>query len=125
MTAAHRFSSRVLAQLDEGKYLRIRAGSDHRFIGIWVVVVNGRVFVRSWNDKPTGWYRAFRAEPRGAILIGEREIPVRAKRATTTRIISAVEAAYADKYTTEASKYYVRGFKSPRRRATTTELVPR
>ena len=89
-----------------------------------MVVVNGRVYVRSWNDKPTGWYRAFREEPRGAFQIGEREIAVRAKRATTERIIAAVEAAYAEKYTTPASLRYVRGFKTPRRRATTTELVP-
>jgi hypothetical protein len=124
VTARRRFSARVLAQLDESKYLKIRAGADHRFIWIWVVVVNGRVFVRSWNDKPKGWYRAFLDEPRGAIQIGDREIAVRAKRATSERIVAAVEAAYAEKYTTPASIRYVRGFKTPRRRATTTELLP-
>jgi hypothetical protein len=121
---AARFPARILTQIHESKYLRIRAGSDHRFVGIWVVVVSRRVFVRSWNDKPDGWYRAFLDEPRGAILIGEREIPIRAKRAATERIMAAVEAAYAEKYTTAASRYYVLGFKRPRRRATTTELVP-
>ena len=39
--------------------LRIRAGAEHRFIGIWAVVVDGRVFVRSWSLKPQGWYRTF------------------------------------------------------------------
>lgn len=121
---AARFPARILTQIHESRYLRIRAGSDHRFIGIWVVVVDGRVFVRSWNNKPTGWHRAFLDEPHGAILIGEREIPIRAKRATGQRIMVAVEAAYAEKYTTAASRYYVLGFKRPRRRATTTELVP-
>ena len=125
MTTSRRFSARVLAALDEGKMLRIRAGSDHRFIGIWVVVVSGRVFVRSWNDKPGGWYRAFLDEPRGAIEIAGREIAVRAKKATSERVMTAVEAAYGTKYTTPASRQYVRGFKRPRRRLTTTELVPR
>jgi hypothetical protein len=120
-----RFPARVLRQLDESKYLMIRAGQEHRFIWVWVVVVKGRVYIRSWNDKRAGWYRAFLEEPRGAIQIGEREIAVRAKRATTERIMAAVEAAYAEKYTTPASLRYVRGFKTPRRRATTTELVPR
>ena len=124
MTGSGRFPARVLDTLHESKYLKIRAGSDHRFIGIWVVVVDGRVFVRSWNDKPDGWYRAFLDEPRGAILIGDRELPIRAKRATSERIMSAVEAAYGKKYTTAASRRYVIGFKRPRRRATTTELVP-
>jgi hypothetical protein len=122
---AARFPARALTQLDESKYLMIRAGQEHRFIWVWVVVVKGRVYIRSWNDKPAGWYRAFLEEPRGAIQIGEREIAVRAKRATTERIMAAVEAAYAEKYTTPASLRYVRGFKTARRRATTTELVPR
>ena len=89
------------------------------------MVVNGRVSIRSWNDKRTGWYRAFLQEPRGAIQIGEREMAVRAKQATTERILTAVEAAYAGKYTTPAAQKYVRGFNTPRRRATTSELVPR
>ena len=122
---AARFPARIVCATPREQVLRIRAGSDHRFIGIWVVVVNGRVFVRSWNDKPDGWYRAFLDEPRGAILIGEREIPIRARRAATARFVADVEAAYAEKYTTAASRRYVLGFRRPRRRATTTELVPR
>ena len=122
---AARFSARVLTQLHETTYLKIRAGQEHRFIWVWVVVVKGRVYIRSWNDKRTGWYRAFLEEPRGALQIGEREIAVRAKRATSQQIMAAVEAAYGEKYTTPASLRYVRGFKTPRRRATTTELVPR
>jgi hypothetical protein len=125
VSVSRRFPVRILAQLDESKYLKIRAGQEHRFIWVWVVVVKGRVYIRSWNDKPRGWYRAFLEEPRGAIQIGERAIAVRAKRATSQQIIAAVEAAYGEKYTTPASLRYVRGFKTPRRRATTTELVPR
>jgi len=53
---------------EETKYLYIRTG-DHRFIPIWVVVVSGRVIVRSWNDRADGWYRAFLASPCGAIQI--------------------------------------------------------
>ena len=45
-----------------------------------VVVVEGRAFVRSWYDKPTGWFRAFFAEPLGSIKLAEREIRIRARR---------------------------------------------
>ena len=42
----HGFSADILATLRKSKVLRIRAGSaGHRFIGIWFVVVNDRVFV--------------------------------------------------------------------------------
>ena len=79
MKANPGFSDELLAILHEGKGLRIRAGTGpHRFIGIWVVVVKNRVFVRSWSVKPGGWYRTFLKEPRGAIQIGNQEIAVRA-----------------------------------------------
>jgi len=53
MIAKPRFSGQILATLRESKGLRIRAGNGtHRFIGIWVVVVNDRVFVRSWSLTP-------------------------------------------------------------------------
>jgi hypothetical protein len=51
-----RFSRPIVAAIDESKLLAIRAGSrsGHRFIAIWAVVVNGRVFARSWMQKPGG-----------------------------------------------------------------------
>jgi len=49
--------------------LAIRAGTEpHRFIGIWAVVVDGRVFVRSWSLKPRSWYRTFREDPVGRFI---------------------------------------------------------
>jgi hypothetical protein len=119
------FPRSVLAAIDESRILGIRAGDEHRFTGIWVVVVGGRVFVRPWNDKRTGWHRAFEDDPVGAIQVGAREIKVRAKATRSERLMDAVDAAYAKKYHTPASRKYVRGFSQVGRRATTTELVPR
>lgn len=119
------FSRPVLTSLDAAKILGVRAGADHRFTGVWVVVVGGRVFARSWSDKPTGWYRAFLHEPRGAIQApGGREIPVRGRKVRGERLLDAIDAAYAEKYDTPASLKWVRGFKSARRRATTLEFTP-
>jgi hypothetical protein len=121
-----RFSKPVLAAIHASKILGIRAGTEpHRFIGIWAVVLNGRVFVRPWNDKPHGWYRIFQKEPRGRIQIPSgREIAVRAKHVRGERLIDAVDGAYAEKYKTPASRKYVAGFATARRRKTTTELIP-
>jgi hypothetical protein len=119
-----RFSAARAAAIDKTKYFYIRAGDEHRFIGIWVVVVNGRVFVRPWNDKSGGWYRAFLEDPRGAIRIGDTEVPVRARRVRGAKLIDAVDRAYAEKYTTKPNQKYVKGFATAKRRATTTELVP-
>ena len=121
-----RFSNRALSLLRDSRMLGIRAGTGpHRFAGIWFILLGARVFVRPWNDKPAGWHRAFSTDPRGAILVSGREIPVRARRARGERLFDAVDLAYAEKYDTKASLKWVRGFKAPRRRRTTTELLPR
>ena len=118
-----RFAPRIRAAFNETKYLHIRSG-DHRFILIWAVVVEGRVIVRSWNDKPKGWYRAFLEQPRGHVKIGEEEIAVRAIRLRSAGLNDAADAAYAAKYTTKANAKYVKGFKAAKRKATTLELLP-
>jgi len=122
-TRAH-FSARRLALFADAPILRVRSGTEHRYTGIWVVVVEGRVFVRSWNDKPTGWYRAFRREARGSVSLGDVEFRVRATPARSARLRRAVSEAYAVKYPTKGSEKWVRGFAEPEREATTLELLP-
>jgi hypothetical protein len=119
-----RFSEPELAQLERLKILGVRAGVEHRYTGVWLVVVERRVFVRSWNDAPTGWYRAFRAEPRGSISLGGTDRPVRARQLRSDRLRRAVTEAYAAKYDTKGSQRWVRGFAEAAREATTLELVP-
>jgi hypothetical protein len=124
MTAVKHFSRADLEALASAKILHVRAGTRHRYTGIWVVVVEGRVFVRSWNDKPTGWYRAFHDEPRGSISFAQRTLPVRARHVRSERLRHAVSDAYAEKYDTEASERWVRGFAEPERERATLELAP-
>ncbi len=125
MKAKRGFTNKILSAIRDGKILGIRAGTvPHRFIGIWAVVVESRVFVRSWSLKPRSWYRTFLQEPRGAIMVGEREIPVRAVRTRSERLKDAVSRAYLEKYNTPGSIKYARGLGRAKSRATTTELVP-
>ena len=124
MTIQQRFTASDLVMLQQAKILGVRAGAEHRYTGVWTVVVEHRVFVRSWNDKPGGWYRAFRASPRGAISVGKTEIAVLARSVRSERIRHAVSQAYAVKYPTKASEKWVSGFAEPQREATTLELVP-
>jgi hypothetical protein len=117
----------IVAAVDESKILGIRAGSrsDHRFIGIWAVVVDGRVFARSWALKSGGWYRTFLEEPAGTMQVGDRSVRIRAVPVRAERLRDAVEQAYAEKYSTPGSRKYVHGFKTARRRDSTVEFVPR
>jgi len=125
LKAGHGFARGILAAIDEGGILAIRAGTrPHRFIGIWAVVVEGRVFVRSWSIKPRSWYRTFLVEPRGTIRVGRRSIPVRAVRTRSERLKRAVDRAYLVKYGSPGSIRYARDLGRAKSRATTTELVP-
>jgi hypothetical protein len=122
-----RFPVSIVKAIDESKILGVRAGarSDHRFTGIWGVVVEGRVFGRSWTMKSEGWYRAFLDDPLGTIQVGDRQVRIRAVPARSERIRDAVEEAYAEKYSTPASRKWVRGFRTKRRREATMEFKPR
>jgi hypothetical protein len=122
-----KLSRTVVAAIDASKILGVRAGtrSAHRFIGIWPVVIGGRVFARSWSLKPGGWYRTFLDDPRGAIQVGSRQVAIRALAVRSERIRDAVERGYAAKYPTPGSRTYVRGFRTKRRREATMEFVPR
>ena len=117
------FADEVVEALRAAKILGVRAGKEHRFTGVWVVVVDDRVFVRSWNDKPTGWFRAFKKEPIGTIQAGKLEIPVRGKTVRSARLRDAVTVALAEKYNTKGSQTWVKGFREPERVLTTLEFV--
>ena len=119
------FPAATVEAFDRAKILGVRAGASHRFTGVWVVMVEGRVFIRSWNDKPTGWFRAFQLEPDGTVQLGVREIRVRGVIPRGDRIRHAVTAAYGKKYNTKASQKWVKGFADGSRLLTTLELVPR
>lgn len=122
-----RLARSIVAAADASQILGVRAGAraDHRFVGVWPVVIGGRLFARSWSLKPGGWYRTFLDDPRGTIRVGARAVRVCAVPVRSERIRDAVERAYAAKYRTPGSRKYVRGFKTKRRREATMEFVPR
>jgi hypothetical protein len=121
---AKTFPSDVALAIDAAKYFYLRAGAEHRFIAVWVLMIGERVFVRSWNDKPGGWYRAFRDEGVGTIKVETREIGVRAKPVRSAKLLDQMDVAYAQKYDTKANLKYVKGFTTAKRRACSLELTP-
>src|SRR5688500_14664089 len=120
-----RFTADILATIRKDKILGIRAGSEpHRVIGIWAVVVEGRIFVRSWSMKPRSWWRTFLIDPYGSMFVGEREIPIRAVHTRSERLKDLVSQSYKEKYNTPGSVQFVKDMSRKKSRDTTTELVP-
>jgi hypothetical protein len=120
-----RFPRALVVAIHEGPILGIRAGRQpHRVIGIWAVVVEGGVFVRSWSLKPRSWWRTFLEDPHGIIEVGGRTIRVRAVQTRSLRLKDAVDRAYLEKYHTPGSLKFARDLGRKKSRETTTELVP-
>ncbi len=118
------FADAIVDAFRTAKIIGVRSGTEHRYTGVWVVVVDDRVFARSWSDKPTGWFQAFRKEANGTVQVGDREIPVRGIPVRSARIRDAVTVAFGEKYPTKGSRKWVEGFAEPERVLTTLEFVP-
>jgi hypothetical protein len=128
MQAANRFPDAILAKIHNERILGMRAGGapTHRVIGIWAVVVDGRVFVRSWSMKPRSWWRTLLEDPNGTIFVGKskRGIRVNALPVEDEELKERISAAYREKYNTRGSIGYVEDMSRSPSRDTSTELVP-
>jgi hypothetical protein len=96
------FDTETLKLLDEIREVRIETRRDdnspeHRTI-IWVVVVEGEVFVRSVRGPKGRWYREISSNPEGALHVGDNRILVRAPSATDDTTVDEVSAAIRSKY---------------------------
>jgi hypothetical protein len=88
------------------------------------VVVEGRVFVRSWSRKPRSWWRTFLEDPYGSLFLKDKEILIRTIQTRSERLKDLVSLAYREKYNTPGSIQYVKDMSRKKSRETTTELVP-
>jgi hypothetical protein len=95
------FDSDTLRLIDGAREVRIETSRDdaptHRTT-IWVVTVDGTVFVRSVRGGKGRWYREASANPAAALHVGDERIPVRAVPVTDDATIAAVSEAYRKKY---------------------------
>jgi hypothetical protein len=96
------FDTDTLELLDETREVKIETRRDgdspeHRTI-IWVVVVEGEVFVRSVRGPRGRWYREISSNPEGALHVDDERIPVRAAPATDDTTVDAVSDAIRSKY---------------------------
>ena len=96
------FDPDTLRLIDGTREVRIETSRDedapaHRTT-IWVVTVDGTVFVRSVRGGKGRWYREVSANPAATLHVGDDRIPVRAVPVTDDATIAAVSEAYRGKY---------------------------
>ncbi len=84
--------------VDELRIASYRAdGSLRPYVIIWMVAVDGDLYVRTWGNPPPGWFRRAKASGRGRIQAGgvERDITVAG---ADPRVRERIDDAYASKY---------------------------
>jgi len=121
------FDAETIDLLDETKEVRIETRRDdnspeHRTV-IWVVVVEGEVFVRSVRGSKGRWYREISSNPEGALHVEDDRIPVRAAPATDDTTVEAVSAAFRSKYQ-KSSPASTEAMVRPETLPTTLKLSP-
>jgi hypothetical protein len=121
------FDAETLQLLDETKEVQIETRRDedapvHRRT-IWVVTVDGDVFVRSVRGEKGRWYREVARNPNAALHAGERRIPVRAVPVADEPMVGAVSEAYRSKYGS-TSPGSTRAMLQPETLPTTLKLEP-
>jgi hypothetical protein len=96
----NRFDPATLQQIADIEEVDIEPGGDvPTRTTIWIVVVDGDVYVRSVHGERGLWYQALRQHPDGALYLGEKRLPIRAVHVTDDKIIARVSDEYvSNKY---------------------------
>jgi hypothetical protein len=121
------FSKAFLKCIDETQITSVRAGKGReKFTGIWMVVVEGRIFGRSYTLSERSWYTTLLSGETGDIKCGKEIIPVKGvKPRDIKRITEEINTAYEKKYLVkEYNKKWVDGLAEPARVARTMEFIP-
>jgi hypothetical protein len=88
---------------------------------IWVVTVDGDLYIRSWKGENGRWYRRVRRYGTGSVVVGGHEHAVRFLPATDSGLNAQIDEAYVRKY---GHNSYSRAMTRAPATATTTALEP-
>jgi hypothetical protein len=95
------YAASVVDLLDATKEVDIETlsakGTTHSVI-IWVVVVDGGVYARSYLGKRGRWYRELLARKEGTLVAKGKRIDVRPAQVRSAALIRAVSDAFRKKY---------------------------
>jgi hypothetical protein len=90
-------------------------------VPVWVVAVDGELYVRSWKGDAGRWYRRARRHGAGSVAASGREHPVRFVPAADADLDAAVDRVFLSKY---ADSEYAAAMTRPPAAGTTLRLEP-
>lgn len=101
----------AIAYINSNNLIGIKAGFDRpNFLNIWMVVVDNRIFARSWGFAEKSWYNSFLQNPSGQIKCGDNIFPIKAFVPVDNDLIAEkINQAYLAKYNSGHNIEYAKG----------------
>ncbi len=115
----------ALEYIINNNLIGIKAGIDRLvFLDIWMVVVDNRIFARSWGFAERSWYNSFLQNPVGQIKCGDNIFPIKAIVPSDNDLIAEkINTAYLTKYNTGTNIEYAKGIVEERHIEKTMEFI--
>lgn len=111
--------------LNENTLVEVVGGTEReRFLKIWMVVVDNRVFARSWNKSNRSWFTEFIRTGRGRIKYENNILEVKGRKLENNdRLNERIDQAYLRKYNQPENIFYAKGISQPEYADSTMEFV--
>ncbi|KFF10638.1 hypothetical protein IW15_20125 [Chryseobacterium soli] len=103
----------------------IKAGYERQnFLEIWMVVVQDRIFARSWGLAEKSWYNSFIKNPIGEIQCGDFQFTINGFIPhDKDELADAINQAYLTKYNTGHNSKYAKGIVTEKHIEKTMEFI--
>lgn len=114
-----------MAYINSNNHIGIKAGLDRpSFLDIWMVVVDGRIFARSWGFAEKSWYNTFLQNSQGQIKCGDDVFAIKAFVPVENNLLTEkINKAYLTKYNTGHNIEYAEGIVRPEHANKTMEFI--
>lgn len=115
----------VLNYIKTNNLIGIKAGSERTdFLEIWMVVVQDRIFARSWGLAERSWYNTFLKDPNGQIQCGNSIFNIKAViPIDTNELTDEINQTYLTKYNIGRNRKYAKGIVQEQHVEKTMEFI--
>ncbi|MBL1212871.1 MAG: DUF2255 family protein [Ignavibacteriae bacterium] len=99
MNCENKFPKDFYKYLEENTLVGIKGGKKrNKYLEIWMVNVNGRIFARTWTRSKKSWFNSLLEEGIGEIKYSNKIIEVSASKNNEPEINMLIDKAYLQKY---------------------------
>ncbi|MGH1517117.1 DUF2255 family protein [Chryseobacterium sp. JK1] len=115
----------ALYYIQNNTIIGIKAGNERQeFLEIWMVVIQNRIFARSWGLAERSWYNVFLENPEGKIQCGENRYSIQAiVPEDIAELTEEINQAYLKKYNSDHNTPYSKEIIREKHIARTIEFV--